>query len=287
MSKSPIEAGIYTMPAEEYHADPCEAPALSASLAKIIWGKSLRHAWFNSPRLNPDFERKEKTAFDVGTVCHSLVLEGDDSKIFVVDAADWRTKAAKEAKAEAYAAGLVPLLPKQAEQVHAMYSEALDFIGKTEASGAFSDGTSEQSMFALWNGTWLRGRTDLMSEDRRIILDYKTVGQSAQPESFARTTLFNLGHDIQAAMYRLLNSLTGGPEESAFMWLCQETEAPYACSLVGASPSIIEVGEAKLMRCIELWGQAVKSGFWPGYDVRTAYPEAPPWELARIHEVIE
>jgi len=278
--------GIYMMPCETYHADPAPEPSLSASLAKIIWQKSMLHAKRAHPRLNP--ERVDDTAahFDLGSACHDVLLEGGTGKIEVIDAADWRTKSAKEARDAARAAGMIPLLPKQADQVQAMSGAALAFIETTELAGIFSDGFAEQTMIAQFQGVWLRSRTDWLTGDRRIIVDYKTVGQSARPDQFARGPLFSLGHDIQAAMYQLINGLTGGPPDAAFVWLVQESEEPYACSLVGTSPAIFDLGEMKLMHCIAQWKAAISTGFWPGYDSRISYPDVPSYELARTEEMI-
>jgi hypothetical protein len=277
---------MHTIPAEVYHADPCEEPSLSASIAKILWQKSPLHAMFAHPRLNPQKKETHKAAFDLGTACHDMLLEGGTRKIQVIEASDWRTKTAKEARDAAYDAGLVPLLPKQADQVHAMSEATMRFIEHTELAGIFDKGLPEQTLISKWNGIWLRGRTDWLTTDRKIIVDYKTVGQSANPADFARTALFGMGHDIQAAMYQMLNGLTGGPTDAAFIWLVQETAPPYACSVVGASPAIFDVGEAKLMTCISAWETGIKTNTWPGYDSRIAYPDIPPWELSKVEEAM-
>lgn len=82
-------------------------------------------------------------------------------------------------------------------------------------------------------------------------------------------------------MYTLLNRLTGGPEDTSYIWLVQETEAPYACSLVGASPAVLEIGEHKLMKAITRWQECLNSGKWPAYSPRIAFPDPPPWILAQ------
>jgi len=287
MSKLITKSGIYTMSAADYHADPCPEPSLSASIAKVIWQKSPLHAMLKHPKLNPQKEDEKKAAFDLGSASHAAFLEGDTSGIEVIEANDWRTKAAKAARDTAYEAGMTPLLPKQFEQVEAMSAAATRYIQDTELAGIMTDGTSEQSLFAQWSGIWLRSRLDRMSGDRKIIIDYKTVGQSAKPEDYARTALFKLGHDIQAAMYLMINGLTGGPTDAGFFWLVQETEPPYACSLIGASPSILDIGESKLIRCIELWEEGIKNAHWPCYGTRIAYPDVPSWELARVEEVLQ
>ena len=85
-------------------------------------------------------------------------------------------------------------------------------------------------------------------------------------------------------MYTLLNQLTGGPEDAKFLWLVQETEPPFACSILGAAPSLIESGRRKLDHCMNLWGACLDSGIWPGYGNRISWLEAPAWEIMKIED---
>lgn len=272
------------MPEAEYHADPCPVPSLSASIAGIIWHRSLLHGFMAHPRLNKEWVPTESVTLDLGKAAHSLILEGDESKIVVVDAEDWRTKAAKEARDEARASGKVPMLPHQFATVKAMADAAKTAINESEIAGILDDGKPEQTIIAHHDGIWLRGRLDWLTTDRKIILDYKTVGRSANPESFLRSSVFSFGYDIQAAMYLLLNKLSGGPEDAKFLWLVQETEEPYACSICGASPSLVESGNRKLASVMSMWKEAMLTGKWPGYGNRIAWLEAPAWEVAKIEE---
>jgi len=280
---TPVPAGVHQMPDDRYHADPCQEPSLSASIAKILWHKTPLHAWHAHPRLNPEHEPINKTAFDLGTACHAVLLEGDMSKIVHVEASDWRTKAAQAERELAYCAGLTPMLPKQIDQVKRMADAAFEFIARSQLAGLFDDGLPEQTLIAQYQGVWLRGRTDWMTADRKIIVDYKTVGQGADIETFGRA-IFTQGHDIQAAMYGLLNGLTGGPPETSFIWLVQEVAPPHVCRLIGASGAVDEMGEHKLMRSIGIWKDCLSSGVWPGYSTRIEYPDPPPWELAKLEQ---
>jgi hypothetical protein len=81
----------------DYRADPCPVPSLTQSLCKVILAGSPKHAWTESPRLNPNFEPDDDAKFDVGNASHRLVL-GRGKDFEIVDAADWRTKAAQEAR---------------------------------------------------------------------------------------------------------------------------------------------------------------------------------------------
>jgi hypothetical protein len=228
--------------------------------------------------------QSESSTFDLGAAAHAVILEGDESKIKVIDADDWRTKVAKEARDMARIEGRIPMLARQHGEVMAMAEAAKAAIKGSELDGIFDDGKPEQSVFACDGPTWLRGRMDWLTNDRKIILDYKTVGRSAAPESFLRSSVFQFGYDIQAAMYLRLLALLGCEEDTKFVWLVQETEAPYACSLIGASPSMIESGLRKLDYVSRQWAECMATGEWPGYGKRISWLEAPAWELGKVEE---
>ena len=139
-----MKPGIYTMTAEDYHADKIASrPSLSASMAHLLCTSSPAHAWVAHPKLNPAFERHEEEKFDVGTVAHALLLQGEDVAV-VVDAPDWRTNAAKEERDAARAAGQIPLLAKHWDAVRAMVAATRQQLDKIDTTPAlFTDGKPE------------------------------------------------------------------------------------------------------------------------------------------------
>ena len=106
----------YGIPADQYHADCADEPSLNCSTVKTIIGESLRKAWFQHPRLNPKYVRKEDDKFDIGTCTHSVLLENDATKIVIAPFDDWRKKEAQEIRKAArksgrYFPGMVEVLP--------------------------------------------------------------------------------------------------------------------------------------------------------------------------------
>src|SRR5215831_15104770 len=112
------EPGIYTIPLDEYIADPCESPSLNPGVAATLLARSPLHAWTEHPRLNPTHQREHSEAFDLGAAFHSSVLGGP--LFHIISAPDYRTKAAQEARVYARANGWIPILRAQADQVAAM-----------------------------------------------------------------------------------------------------------------------------------------------------------------------
>ncbi len=265
------------MPADVYHADPCIEPSLSYGIAKIIVTQSPLHAWHAHPRLNKNHVSKENEDFDRGSAAHALLLEGDDR---MVECAfnDWRTNAAKDARDEARAAGKLPLLSKHVGAVRAMVAIAKDFLLSSELAATIESFHAERTV--IWNdhGVWKRARFDLEHRTRDLLLDYKTV-DNADPWAFSRV-IVALGYDVQAAHYSdAYMAAQGIADEPDFLFFVQEREPPFACSLVGLEPALMDLGHRKVERASKIWADCLTSGKWPGYPTSIAWVDAPPWAL--------
>ena len=146
--------GIYTIPHDVYHQDPCPTPSLSSSVAKVLLRQSPAHAAMQHPKLNNNYVNAESSRFDLGTIAHALLLEDDSSRLITIEADDWRTKAAKEARDAARAEGKIPILTKQAAHLLKMVGTARDFLRSSEVGDmtflpeqtlAWQEGTSLHS----------------------------------------------------------------------------------------------------------------------------------------------
>jgi PDDEXK-like domain of unknown function (DUF3799) len=270
-----LEPGLHNLSAEVYHADPCVKPSLSSSIANVLLQQSPLHGWLQHPRLNPAFAREVGTDFDRGAAAHAYVLENRDDVITVIDAKDWRTTAAKQARDDARAAGLMPILTHQFAGIKTMKERFMAYISKTELRGIFDDGDAEQSLFWTEGLNWCRARPDLLSADRKIIVDYKTT-ESAQPEIFARQ-ISRMGYDLQAEFYlRGMNAIGHNP---TFIFAVQEVHEPFACSLISLSNAYREVGRLKVERALKIWDRCIFENRWPGYDTQVLYVEPSSWQL--------
>lgn len=271
--------GEHDMSADAYHADPCPAPSLSSGIANILLSRSPRHARAAHPRLNPDFQQHEDSRMDIGSYAHALILEHDDSRLVIVDADDWRTKAAKEARDAAWAVGKLPLLAKKSGEVHAMVHAAREYIARSELlRDVFADGGASEKV-CIWRegDAWCRSRMDRVNADRSVIVDYKTT-DNAHPSAFARK-IINMGYDVQDAFYsRGLRAINGGTTPN-FFFLVQEIESPYACALVALSESFVTLAESKVARAIKIWQRCMTNNAWPAYPMDAAYVEAPNWAI--------
>ena len=274
------QPGLYDLPEDAYHADPCEVPSLSSSIGKKIIHESPRHAWEAHPRLNPNFQRKEKAAFDNGKVAHKLML-GKGAELAVINAPDWRTKAAKEAREDAYNAGQTPILVDQmaaAEEMVAAGRKQLD--DHEDASQAFRNGKPEVTLIWQEGEVWCRLMLDWMPNEGRVFDDYKSTGMSANPETFGRT-IFNLGYDFQAAFYRRGIRKVLGIADPVFEFVVQENTAPFALSVIGLPPAVLDDADTDVQQAIDLWASCMEHDLWPGYPRRTCYVDPPGYIMAQ------
>lgn len=271
------EPGIYQLDSDTYHADPVPqrlGGSLSASGAKKLLPPNCP-ATFHYQRTHG---QPYKSVFDFGHAAHAHVL-GIGAEIVVVDAADWRTKAAKEAKEAAHAAGKVPLLPDDARIVADM---ALAIREHPIASALLNPqhGKPEQALFRQdeREGVWLRSMLDWLpdaGDGRMIVPDYKTC-QSAAPERFKKASA-DFGYHQQAAWYIDMVLALGLADDAAFVFIAQEKTAPYLVSVFEPDAQALRVGRAMNHQAIDIYAQCESSGVWPGYSQEVELLSLPPW----------
>lgn len=273
--------GKYVITNEEYHSDPAPEPSISRGTIRDLLYECPFKAWFNHPRLNPNFKADEdKERFDLGSAAHSILLEGVDN-VRIIDADDWRTKAAKEARELARQAGAIPLLKKQYDAVQQMVTEAYSQIYGCRELGIrdlIKDGDAEQSYFWEDDETWCRVRPDWISADKSLVLDLKTTDNSVNPGGLERH-IVSMAYDIQCALYlRGVNAIEGTDPKFVFVFI--ETSPPYLCSFIGLPPEFMAMARQKVQWGMDLWRICLERDEWPAYPQRVAWIEPSPWALA-------
>lgn len=278
-----MQQGIVNLSAEQYHADPAPTASLSSSIANILIDQSPHHAWLAHPRLNLQYEREEESKFDLGSAAHMMLLERREDKIVRVQADDWRTKAAREARDAARLDGQVPVLERHYGAIVAMCTAAQDYLLTTELGDILATGDAERTVLWQEGQLWYRCRPDLLSADRRVILDYKST-TSAAPD-FVAKQIGRMGYDLQSQFYTRGVRAVTGREDTVFVFLFQENTPPYACSLISLSNAYVEVGNLKVARAMTVWQQCIAKNNWPAYTSRILYAEPKPWDLMQAEEL--
>jgi hypothetical protein len=280
--------GVYDLPADVYHADPVPAElggSLSSSGAKLLLPPSCP-AIYQWARTHPT----HSDAFDFGHAAHAKVL-GAGAEIVAVDADDWRSKAAREAKDQARAEGKAPLLAKDVAVVEAM-AEALHAHPIASALLDPDHGKPEQSLFVQdedSGGVWLRAMLDWLPDPgrgRMIVPDYKSTPDLGDPESFQRP-MANYRYHGQAAWYLdMVRALGLADEDAAFVFIVQSKQAPYLVSVIEPDAEALEIGRAENRAAINLFAKCTSNNQWPGYDEGVVPASLPGWYTPRLPRTI-
>jgi hypothetical protein len=219
----------------DYRADPCPVPSLTQSLCKVILAGSPKHAWTESPRLNPNFETDDDAKFDVGNASHRLVL-GRGKDFEIVDAADWRTKAAQEARETAAAVGKIGILKHQFERAVTMSEAAAVQLKRHKDSDAFTNGDAEVMIAWEEDGIWFRALVDWLHKDLRTIDDFKTTGMSVADHVIGHRAVGGGWHLQAAFIERGLDILDPpGAGRRLFRFVAQEDYPPHALNVMHMS----------------------------------------------------
>jgi hypothetical protein len=268
--------GLHQIPMTSYLA----LKALSSGMCHSILTYSPAHALYWQEHQDVASE-----AIDTGTAIHDALLEGID-RIVPVDAPDWRTKAAKEARDAARAAGLIPMLAHKVPSVRDAVGAARTLIEASSLVGIFDCGKPEQTLVWREGDLVCKARPDWLTDDGDVLLHVKTTKGSANPPVWIRTQLEGMGYDCSTAFYaRGLNAVSPRDADSTeHVFLVIEQEAPHGCSLVGLDPAMWEIADAKVGRAIRTWQQCIASGMYPGYSSSIHYAEPRPWQLAEAEE---
>lgn len=273
-----LKVGWHVISEDEYHADPCPNPSLSASCAKTVINKTLLHAWREHPKSPYKLKDRSAKKADRGTAAHAALLGGRGVACIEFD--NYQTKAAKEARDNARAAGFVPIL-----QSEFPYIEEMAEIAKPRF-GDLHGGVFYCELTALWQATskgWRRSRLDSISQNHKRIVDYKTT-EAAVDAATCEKRIFSEGMHIQAAAYieavETLNPELMGRVEFWFQF--QEQKPPFALSPpILMTEAGLELGRQQWERAGMLWDRAVKTNTFPAYTAEPHHACPPSWELTR------
>ena len=266
----PIHTDI---PAAEYHADPAPEPSLSSSVARILVERSPAHAWWAHPRLNPDFEPDDDGSArpNLGAAAHAVALECDWDRIVFIAAEDWRTKAAKEARSRALFDGRIPLLEKNRRQVTGMVAGLAPLLPEPRTPEA-------TLMWREANGAWCRARPDALCQG--LIVDIKTTTLAATPGGWGRRQMWE--YAMQCGLYRRGYAQTHETDVMPdWRFVVQEQNPPYAAATFCFDAEALVYCWKLAERAIEMWGECMASGEWPGYSAGVHVAEMPAWMRAK------
>lgn len=239
------------VPEADYHAD---RGSLSQSGAKLI----LESPALYEHRL--EHPSKSTDAMLLGTLVHTEVLGVGQAFVIVPPTGSTKAlqQAHKDAKAEAVAAGLIPVTADRAAEVRAMSAAVL---AHPTARSLFEDGEHEVSAYAPDPETGIvrRARFDALREDLGV--DLKTTSARTRAD-FAKSCA-NYGYANQHAWYVDLARDLGHALRSLVFVTVTNTE-PYEVAAYELDADSVDRGRALNARALRARLHRITSGAWPG-----------------------
>jgi len=275
---------ISGLAAVEYHA----IRALSASGAWLLAEECPAKFLWRSP-WNPLYVPEAKTDFDIGVATHLAVLEPgrQADSIVLIEAGDYRTTKAREARDAARAEGKVPLLPYQVDIVRAI---AGSIRAHPIASEAFRGGEAEVTL--TWvdpeTGVPCKARPDYLPAHGRWIVDLKTAA-SANPRSWLDQA-YRLGYHARAAWYLDGAEAVLGQTPEEYWFVIVEKEPPYLVSVVSFDNGALGWGRIANRKACERFAVSAAANDWPGYrepgqnQDRAFRIGLPPWAVYQLQD---
>ena len=273
MSALITEPGFYPdLTPEQYFAEPCPAPALSNSgIATLLRSCPAKFAHQHAAIGQPVEGRRDTTATYMGSLVHRLALgKGADYAVSPFD--DYRTKEARAWKAEAEAAGQIPVKQRDMDAAKEMAEVA------RHAIAAETEGRDYQTevVFAWRRGDrWCRGMLDVWCPSLSLALDVKTC-VAADDTSIDRA--FASGYGRQEAWYlEGVEALTGNTGRSRFKFLFVEKEAPWLGRVAESGEAMRSGSRFEIARAFHIFDECMSASAWPGYSERKVQPT--PWQV--------
>ena len=290
------EPGIYTMTAEEYHADACPEPSLSRGIAHMLILQSPMHAHYHHPRLGGGKSSDANKAMDAGSAVHSMVL-GVGAEVVPLKAVygpkheragepvtDYATKDAKTERDALREAGHIPCLAHElADLRRCAASITRNLRWHQDGADFFGPGQSEAVVIWKEGSVWMRCMVDRLPDDPSAPpFDLKLTKMSAAPTDWERR--YRTAYAFQDAFYRRGIAAIRGRMPPPMRFAVGEINPPHGVSVMCSAPSLAALSEADVERSINIWSRCMASGEWPGYPQFTAHVEATSWQISQAEE---
>lgn len=260
-----LDDGIhYGIPEKEYFAH----SALSSTELRWLLDSPSRF------RYNKDHPREGSTAaFDLGSATHTLVL-GTGWDVEELDFPDYRSKDARAARDEAYAAGKIPMLVKDLQTAYDMRDAVLNH---PIAGALFTGGNPEVTCIATDPATGVQTRCRFDYLKPGVAVDLKTTSKSASTAGFARSVA-DYGYHIQDGHYEITYSNATG-EQVQFVFAVVETEPPHHVGIHVLDRDFTEMGQKEVRHGLETYARCVETNTWPGIPEQITLIRPPMWKI--------
>lgn len=264
------EPGIYRgVPMDVYHsATVCDGPSVSSGVLRKIDSRSPKHGFFAWPGRPGYVAQADTNYFAIGRAVHHLAAgEADFALHFAVrpiEFKSWASGDAKEWRARQWRAGKSVLTP---EEVFIVQGVLQGLHEHPLVTAGILQGLIEHSLF--WKdpvtGIWCKARPDVLPLDSRMIVDLKTIEEAA-PQKCSNSIWEHRLHIQLAMIHEGMLVLTRGAwvaEEHVLVF--GEKKEPHVPNIKPLDGVDIENGRRQYRRALDIFGECLESGIWPGY----------------------
>lgn len=252
------------MTKEEYR----KHPALNFSLAKHLLTSP---AHFKAAQ---DEEQEETEAMIVGTLAHSMVLEGKDLRDLYAIKPKGMSFASKEGKSWK-AAQTLPILKEEGANSIPSMAEA---IAKNPNAAALLRGCEhvERPIFFTLYGVECKALIDLCGgKDGRWALGDMKTALDATPRKFS-SVAYDRHYDMQLAWSSDGLAMVEGLEIAPWaFWIVVEKSAPFANTVYEPTAEIMASGRRKVERALTLYKECMENNHWPTHLEHTMTLDLP------------
>ena len=276
----------FGLPREGYD----QIKAWNASLLKVVIKQTPAHAW---QQFFSGAERGDTPAFRIGTMLHEAILEPKVFANYVTCEHGSRTKAYKEAMADAKAKGQQIAATSEHELALSMATAIRNHPILGSRFGPDTEDLNEVTLQWETDGKPCKARLDCLRwlPQRKCLWigDLKTTNDGGW-DSFGRAALDYL-YILQAAFYAdgtyacrrsIEQHLQLEPGELdgcsiEFEFICVEKAEPFLVSRYLMTDDLATTGRSLYEAALERSQTAKELDYWPGYDSTAQSLELPPW----------
>jgi hypothetical protein len=248
----------------------------SSFLSKsVLWELENKtpKAWRFAPR---EFVASDAMAFGSAVDCKLLTPDLFGAEFTTSPFDSFRTKEAKEWKAEQIASGVTILTDERLKEV----GKAIESIESHPIAGPMLDlanGKSQSIQTGKIKGVNFKSMLDFVESDMPYLTDLKTI-RKVDRRTIEKHS-FDFGYAIQAAIYRKLwNQNHPEDQRQGFRFVWVESCAPYEVAVTEMPESDIQYGEAAAVALLDRLIDCTQSNHWPGpFDDKVAEIGLPAW----------
>ncbi len=204
-------------------------------------------------------EWKPSREMELGTLVHSLALEGRCEYVQAPEEINRKTKAGREEWHDFCFEnqGKIVVNAEEAARIEGAVKACEPLLNMISAKKII-----EASMFWERDGVQCKGRPDMITEikGRPAIVDLKTTSDFSKFDH----KFFGFGYDKQAAWYTYGLEQITGQEDIDFYFLVVDMQAPHLSQWVKASTELIDIANEQLDVTLAQYKLCLDQDVWPG-----------------------